>query len=331
MAEPTLTQTFLKLQQEVGFYLSWGSDDTAWTTAQTALIKDIVNSGLRQFLLPPAANGIVSHRWSFLQAHAGTIALSTGDDDMALPDDWGGGTRMFHWAIGEAKKPIPVIPLAEFLSIASVKDSSGTPITAAIRPLTFAPATGQRYEVLFHPQPDSGVNAKVLNFTYSVDLDKLGTSGHFTPGGAAHSETLLESCLAVAELRVDDETGVHNARFMERLAASIEYDKNNIVPMATTWPEGIDDPSDNSLTFEQLCREVGKALNFGRNQDAWTTDQREEIYSTVNRGYRRFLQPDEGHAWAFLTQEGSLSLANTVSDYDMPADFGGIIDGQIHF
>ena len=330
MAEPTLTQTFVELQREVGYFLGWGRTDGSWTTAQLNRIKDYVNAGLRQFLLPPAPEGQESHRWSFMRAYAGTINTVNGTTAYDLPDDWGGGTEAFHWAVAEDRAQIPVVSNEELVAIRGEKSvtSVSTPLIAAIRAKPFVPATGQRYEVLLHPTP---ADAKPLTFNYSVDIDKLATDGHFTPGGAAHSETLLQSCLAVAELRTHDEAGVHNARFMERLAASILYDKTNIVPTATTWPEDVDDPADGSLTFPQLAREVGGALNYGRNLEAWSRDQREEVYSVVNRGYRRFLQPDNGHAWSFLTQEGSLSLLNTVGDYDLPSDFAGIIEGAVHF
>ena len=51
--------------------------------------------------------------------------------------------------------------------------------------------------------------------------DYLSTPFPYAYGGAEHAETILESCLAVAELRLDDMAGPHNQQFMARLAASI--------------------------------------------------------------------------------------------------------------
>jgi hypothetical protein len=46
----------------------------------------------------------------------------------------------------------------------------------------------------------------------------------------AHAETLLQSCLAVAEFRMNDEKGIHWTTFMERLTASIASDSEAMVP-----------------------------------------------------------------------------------------------------
>lgn len=43
-------------------------------------------------------------------------------------------------------------------------------------------------------------------------------------GGPEHSQTLIESCLAIAELAKDDKIGLHHQKFMVNLAGSIDRD-----------------------------------------------------------------------------------------------------------
>ena len=47
-----------------------------------------------------------------------------------------------------------------------------------------------------------------------------------------HGETIIASCLAVAEQMIDEfnNPGKNQARFIERLAASISYDRRNMLP-----------------------------------------------------------------------------------------------------
>lgn len=104
--------------------------------------------------------------------------------------------------------------------------STGRPYLAAVRSkaLMASPVTvGQRQEILFHPAPSA---AYVLSYKFHALPDKLNATDVYTYGGMAHAETLLESCLSVAEERENDGShGPHWNAFMERLAASISFDR----------------------------------------------------------------------------------------------------------
>ena len=45
-----------------------------------------------------------------------------------------------------------------------------------------------------------------------------------------HSETILESCLAIAEQRLENSSGIHTQKFQERLAASCAMDRQLQTP-----------------------------------------------------------------------------------------------------
>jgi len=105
--------------------------------------------------------------------------------------------------------------------------SGGDPQFAAIRAKAFTASTGTRQEVLFWPQITS---AATVSYRYRVRPNKPTSTGHndltgdYLYGGSDHSETILYSCLAEAERRVDDERGSMWARFQECLASSVMFD-----------------------------------------------------------------------------------------------------------
>jgi len=100
----------------------------------------------------------------------------------------------------------------------------GTPKYAAIRPLASDGSSGQRYEVTFERDPDSLYN---LWYQYSVLSEMVSENNPYPLGGASHSETILESCLSIAEQRMEDNEGLHYKKFLERLAASVRYDRRS--------------------------------------------------------------------------------------------------------
>lgn len=337
MAEPTISLTFVEVLKEVAFFVAYGRDNTAWTVAQNDLLVDIGNAGVRQFLTPPPVGDGAPHRWSFMRPVASAVSLATDTATYTLPDDYGGGVKYFSWDDGDSNRTVPVVPIGEIEAQISMNRKTGVPEIAGIRAVTAPPGTtGQRYEVLVHPRPTASENGVNLNFTYTQSLDKWTTEGQFMPGGPMHSETIVESCLSIAEVRFNGVLGEHNQLFLTRLAASIAHDKTMSPVTGSSWPKDIDDPATGELTFDQLKREVGKALGYGWNQDAWTTPQVEEIESKVNRGYRMFLYPEvmkgqnAAHVWGFFKQEGTITLANGTGAYDLAADFAGVT-GPFHY
>ena len=101
------------------------------------------------------------------------------------------------------------------------------PRYATIRPKASDGVSGQRFEVLFAPTPDTEY---VLQYRYTVLLNRLTAVNPYPVGGMAHAETILASCLAVAEQRGDDEKGICWERFIERLTASISIDQKADTP-----------------------------------------------------------------------------------------------------
>ena len=87
--------------------------------------------------------------------------------------------------------------------------------------------TGQRFELLFDPTPDAAYR---ITGRYQALLGKLTATNIYPAGGAPHAETLKAAIQAAAELSMDDTRGPYHERFMERIAASVAYDRQAFAP-----------------------------------------------------------------------------------------------------
>lgn len=230
--ESTLSLKYGDLAGEVGHFLGYGrgadGGDVAWTGAQEAAIESCLKSGLRQFYFPPPVEGVSgSHDWSFLRPTA-QVTLASGESSVKLPDDFGGFEgEVTLVSSSTAYCPVPLVNEGQVRRWhAESPSSTGTPRAAALEPLkgTGGRDRGQRFRLAVFPTADA---AYTLSFCYYVLPDALTDALPHAYGGTVHAETILESCLAVAEQRLDDSAGVHTMKFRERLMASISLDRRS--------------------------------------------------------------------------------------------------------
>jgi len=212
MAEPTLSMTFKDLYEEVGFYLyqSYTLTDSQKTTAQR-----YVNIGYSEFLL--------ERKWSFLLPES-ELSVTEDDESTDLPDNFGriADGRIYHdAAMSEVCAVECSASYLRSLRTAS-NELTGTPTHFAIVPKTPA-ATGQRYEVMWHPIPDEDMT---FYWTHEVRPNKLSSDGDYPVGGLHHDATLLAASLRVAERMSGRTQGVHANHYERMLARSIERDKD---------------------------------------------------------------------------------------------------------
>lgn len=227
MPEPTLALRRYQLAAKVGDFLGYGRgseySETAWTTRQQADIDDCIESGLRSFYWPASADGTI-HQWSFLRPTA-TLTLASGADSVGLPYDFG-GIEGDITLLDSGRVPLPVKLAGEGAIrnlYAQQPDATGHPELAAVVPLKVkGTKSGQRQELLVWPAADQEYT---LELAYYLLPNALTDADPYAYGGAAHAETILEACLAVAELRKDDMLGPHDQKFRERLVASIAADR----------------------------------------------------------------------------------------------------------
>ncbi len=170
-----------------------------------------------------------------------------------LPDDFGGLKGQIAFDDGEGYSPLQLVNESAIRHRRSQKTTlQGVPEYAAVVPKTVATGTAseQAYKMLVWPIPDKVYD---LNFAYTVMTNRVYTGfdnaggmaasdAYYPVGAMVHGETLLASCLAVAEQMMDEfnNPGKMHGKYMERLAASISYDRR------TALPDGFGYNSDNS-------------------------------------------------------------------------------------
>jgi len=271
MAEPNLNLTIEQIKSKLGSFAGWGRgnvlySDKAWSAKQQAEIDDAAQSGLRRFYFPaPVDDSGSSYNWSFLTP-VSTVLLATGASTVLLPDDFGGiegkltiqttSTTKQPWRIdwrneGQIREMYAVTPTR-----------SGCPMYAVVRPLKGTEVNrSQKWELFIFPLADKDYT---IQLTYYVNPNYLDGTTPYAYGGAQHSETILESCLAVMEERLDDASNVHASAFASRLLASISMDRRN--KPAKMGYNG--DRSDNANSVNQWRYGSGVATINGISFDA---------------------------------------------------------------
>ncbi len=230
MSESTLSLTFAELKARISSFMGWGLGPDYggpdWNSDQKFQLQGMVSSALRQFYYPPPLEGErVSYDWSFLRPTC-TMTFAANTQTMELPDDFGGFEGRITLVPNSTQTWTPIDLFNEGMvrqRYVEFPASTGFPEMAALvwHKGTTA-TTGQRAQLLIWPQADKDYP---LNFQYYVLPDYLNNAFPYHLGGMAHAETILESCLATAEQKLDDSATVHSLKFKERLAASINIDR----------------------------------------------------------------------------------------------------------
>lgn len=230
MSESSLTLTFADFKVAIGQLLDVSRDPTQWTAETIADVGRILQSGQRQFYeaqyRPVPQAPVRVHVWSFLRARA-SITLANGTQTYALPDDFGGFlenrlsfTSTKTWSLQITKMDDVLEHIQDFGT--GMPTGETQPLLAAVEMVSSTlGTTGQRWQIVMWPTP---VSTLTITAPYRLSPNALATDTHYPLGGEMHSETLLESCLACAEERQNDQSTLHRERFQELLAASIQLD-----------------------------------------------------------------------------------------------------------
>lgn len=229
MAESNLNLKKSDFEQNVGIFLGWGDGTSpAWSTTQKNRLKDAVDSGYRQFIVPMADQNGSSHDWSFLRPTL-TLDLPSGTQTLPLPDDYGSldGTITVTQTANAMNWPVQVTGENRIREMyGRLPNASGRPLWAAEVPLKgTTQQKSSRFQLYLYPEPDDDFT---LTFAYYLLPEALTDANPYCYGGMQHAETILESCLAIAEERINDvQGGLHAGKFRERLAASVAIDRRN--------------------------------------------------------------------------------------------------------
>jgi len=170
-----------------------------------------------------------------------SISYEITDGIQAMPTSFGGVEGDVTLESGSGYMPIRQVgddQIREMFLNSSIQ--TGVPAYFCVRPwrdpgMDRIGNKGQigmytRYEMVFFPRPDATYR---MSFKYlyvfpglsdMVGTGELGADLH-PPGLAYHHETILASCLAVAEQFADSPNGEYRTYFANRIAASVALDR----------------------------------------------------------------------------------------------------------
>lgn len=207
------------LLREVTRFLGWKAPADC-TAEQLAISNGIVESGIRQYMHPLNPDTGQMHSWSFLNSSEITIPLVSGTSVYSLPATFDGfdgslsfenGRAIDTWARERIQQCYHDNPAA-----------TGDPQAVAIYP-DYASTTGTAWEMIVYPTPAR--SASLVGFAKHFIASLPDETNTRLPGGAVHAEGYIESCLSVAELRINDLAGgPHKAAYTEILRANIAHD-----------------------------------------------------------------------------------------------------------
>jgi hypothetical protein len=139
-----------------------------------------------------------------------------------LPDNFGRMVGTFHYPEVAYRHTISVIPASRLLDMRAYSNLSDDPIYCATRYKSDDGSGGQRQEVLFFPTPNKDWT---LSYEYEAYNGALTTAFPYPLGGMQLAEVYLESCLSVAESRINDEIGIHTQQFTALLTDAVMRDR----------------------------------------------------------------------------------------------------------
>jgi hypothetical protein len=152
----------------------------------------------------------------------------TADGNYDCPDDFGGMYGRFNFGADQAWSPIEERACNQISALRTGYTGTSAPRYFAVQVKPFVQTTGQRWEWMFFPAPDT---AYTLNYMYNVLAQSLHrTLRPYPLGGMEHGETIKQCCLAQAELSQMRIAGDHCGLEQRMLAAAIRRDAERMGP-----------------------------------------------------------------------------------------------------
>lgn len=229
MADPSLNLTYDKLRIRVaeflGIHYAGANGDQAAQLPVDAgdldLVSRIVNDGYARFIGD-------NEKWNFLRVPLTLTFLSgvvaADNSRYYLPDDFYGiMLSQFTYPAAGPRITIENVDEDHIRRLQAANSVTGYPSLVAIRAInTIATATGQRWEAIFWPTPQTAVTVTGLYRRYPAALVNATDT---SVAGFQHDRTVLAACIAEAERQRNDEQGVRESFYQQMLQRSIAIDK----------------------------------------------------------------------------------------------------------
>lgn len=151
-----------------------------------------------------------------------TFIIKRSPANYDLPDDFGRLVGELHYATDDNRGAVSVVSIADLLDMRSSGDRISAPSFAAIQYKSSDGSSGQRQEILFWPKPNASYT---FSYNYEAYSGVLSDTYPYPLGGMQLAELYIESCLAVAEQRVNEEAGLHTQMYKVLLEDAVARDK----------------------------------------------------------------------------------------------------------
>lgn len=228
MPETALQLTYDELQKKLAWFMHGTRRLKAINADDLEVIQSTINDGLRRFYYPAQVNAEYQHDWSFLLSDF-TFKTEVGTQDYVMPFNFGGAYGpLHHDPSDQIKVSITKVTPNKILFQRQLNVTiTNWPTMYAERAVAQGGTNGQRWKIMLYPSPSA-----VYTLHGTMRIHPLGPNGtqEYLYGGAEHSQTIIESCLAQAELQIDGQPGAHAAEFLNCLHTSIMLDNQMHAP-----------------------------------------------------------------------------------------------------
>lgn len=211
------------LRRMIGRTMKISPHPSVWSHAQAKQVQTALEIGLRKFYAPIVLPGEkYSHEWSFLKPLA-QISTVSGVHTYPLPDDFAmiSGPLTFAPATTSLYPPVEVMGEEYVRYRRQHTEASARPAMACVQPVLADDGT-TRYELSLWPTPDTSYT---MFYRYQINPHQLSDDVSLPIGGQVHAQTALEACLSAAEEMNGIGQGLHSARFLDCLRASVSHDR----------------------------------------------------------------------------------------------------------
>jgi len=209
--------TYETLKSDVGYFLGYGH--SGFSADEVLEIEKAVNKGVDAFLHPKIVDE-VGYKWSFLTP-VSTITLTVDEDTYALPSGITGIVGNLHYPKDSGLASIAFdVGQQRIEEAQQFYGNEGYPTLGTLLSTKVDDALVQK--LLVYPTPQVEV---VITFKGIIDVDETIVDAESPAGMELYSGVISQSCLAAAELYVDDDDGKHEKRFVEMLKGAIDRDR----------------------------------------------------------------------------------------------------------
>jgi len=206
--------TYSQIKEEIAFFI--GTPESSWDAQTATAVESCIRTGIDKVV----HNGI--HQWTWMRPRW-QVCTADWQRRYTLPPDFEQFiSDLYFDGVHYTYSPITQLPAGRLMQLNADGTTTGTPRCFAVESVAHDGVTSQERQLVLHPTPDADYQ---LMGIYQVGVRPLSNSNPYPPGGEAHGELFLASCLAVAEAKFLDTGNDKRLLFQETLQAHIAIDQ----------------------------------------------------------------------------------------------------------